>query len=288
LLFGIRPGDIHDLNILGIACEEPSMTGFMLKKVLSRFLFPLPMCIEILLVGLVLLWFTKKQKSGKIVVTVGTILLLLLSYNASSDPFLRELERRYPPYELAGPSELSAQAPGAAIKWVVVLGGGHQVDPHIPLSSKINHPTLVRLVEGMLLYRKNPGSKLVVSGGRVYGSISDAELMSRLAEAVGAPREDIIVEDQSWDTEDEARLLKPLVQNDAFILVTSASHMVRSMKLFESYGMHPIPAPTDHMVLESETFSPDLLFPEPNALVKVTRLVYEYLGLAWLKVRGVI
>jgi len=83
-------------------------------------------------------------------------------------------------------------------------------------------------------------------------------------------------------------LLKPLIQNDAFILVTSAYHMHRSMKWFESYGMHPIPAPTDHLVREGETFIPDSVFPEPNALVKVTRLVYEYLGLAWLKVKGVI
>jgi len=264
------------------------MAAFMLKKTLSRFLFPLPLCLEILLVGLVLLWFSKKQKSGKIVVTVGTILLLLLSYNGSSNNFLRELERRYPSYALAGPNELPSRSPDTAIKWVVVLGGGHQVDPNIPVSSQINHPTLVRLVEGIRVYRKNPGSKLIVSGGRVDSSISDAKLMANLAEALGAPREDLVVEEQSWDTEDEARLLKPLIQNDAFILVTSAYHMHRSMKLFESYGMHPIPAPTDHLVRESETFSPDSVFPEPNALVKVTRLVYEYLGLAWLKVKGVI
>jgi uncharacterized SAM-binding protein YcdF (DUF218 family) len=267
---------------------ESSTAAFMLKKTLSRFLFPLPLCLEILLVGLVLLWFTKKLKSGKIVVTVGTILLLVLSYSGSSESFLRALERRYPSYDLAGPNELTPRSPGTPIKWVVVLGGGHKVDPDVPVSSQINHPTLVRLVEGMRLYRKNPGSKLIVSGGRVDSSISDAKLMATLAEAMGAPREDLVVEEQSWDTEDEARLLKPLIQNDAFILVTSAYHMHRSMKWFESYGMHPIPAPTDHLVREGETFSPDSVFPEPDALVKVTRLVYEYLGLVWLKVKGVI
>jgi uncharacterized SAM-binding protein YcdF (DUF218 family) len=264
------------------------MAAFMLKKILSRFLFPLPICIGVLLLGLVLLWLTKKEKAGKIVVTVGTILLLLLSYNISSEKLLRGLERSYPPLDLAGSGELTAQAPGAGVKWVVVLGGGHTADPSIPLSSQINHPTMVRLVEGMLLYRKNPGSRLIVSGGRVDGAVSDAELMANFLKAVGVPHQDIILEDQSWDTEDEARLLKPLVQNDAFILVTSASHMLRSMRLFESYGMHPIPAPTDYLVRDTDTPSADALFPEPGALIKFTRLVYEYLGLAWLTVRGVI
>jgi uncharacterized SAM-binding protein YcdF (DUF218 family) len=263
------------------------MTAFTLKKILSRFIFPLPMCIEILMVGLVLLWFTRKQKAGRIVVTVGTVLLLLLSYNSFSENLLGGLERSYPPFSLAGPQALRTQAV-AQVKWIVVLGGGHTADPNIPLSSQINPPTLVRLVEGLLLYRENSGSKLIVSGGRVDGSISDAELMANLAKAMGVPHQDIVLEDQSWDTEDEARLLKSKVQSDTFILVTSASHMLRSMRLFESHGMHPIPAPTDYLVRDTETFSADSLFPEPSALLKATRFVYEYLGLAWLKLKGVI
>ncbi len=264
------------------------MTAFMLKKILSRFLFPLPVCVLILLAGLALLWFTKRQKSGKILVTVGTVLLLLLSYNAVSESLLRGLERSYRPVNAAGTGEPQGRAPEAPVKWIVVLGGGHTADPNVPLSSQLDRSTLVRLVEGVLLYRENPGSKLIVSGGRVDGSISDAELMSKVAGTIGVPQQDIVLEDQSWDTEDEARAIKPLVGKDAFILVTSASHMLRSMKLFENHGMHPVPGPTDFLVRDTETFSADSLFPEPNSLVKATRLVYEYLGLAWLKVRGVI
>ena len=190
------------------------MAAFMLKKMLSRLLFPLPICIEILLVGLVLLWFTKKQKAGRIVVTVGTVLILLLSYNASSDIFLRGLERSYKPFDQAALDEFRARSPDAPIKWVVVLGGGHTIDPTIPLSNQINHPTLARLVEGILLYRKNPGSKLVVSGGRVDASIPDAEVMSNLAEAMdSAPKSGkwklraVIGKSMAWyeEPEDAAR-----------------------------------------------------------------------------------
>jgi uncharacterized SAM-binding protein YcdF (DUF218 family) len=264
------------------------MHGFMLKKILSRFFFPLPLCLEILAVGLVLLWFTKKQKGGKIVVTVGAVLLFLLSYDGFSGGLLRGLERTYQPFSPARTGELQVQSLIVPVKWVVVLGGGHAADPNIPLSSQLDHTTMVRLVEGVLLHRKNPGSKLIVSGGRVDGLVSDAEVMANVAEAMGVPHQDIILENQSWDTEDEARLLKPLVQNDVFILVTSASHMLRSMKLFESHEMHPLPAPTDFLVRETDAFILDLYFPTPCALTKATRFVYEYLGLAWLKLKGVI
>jgi uncharacterized SAM-binding protein YcdF (DUF218 family) len=264
------------------------MDAFMLKKIVSRLLFPLPICLELLLAGLFLLWFTKKHKTGRIVVTVGTALLLLLSYDRFSGDLLRGLERSYRPFSLATTDELQVRSRETAVKWIVVLGGGHTADPNIPLSSQLDHSSMVRLVEGVLLHRDNPGSKLIVSGGRVDSSLSDAEVMSNVAEAMGVSHQDIILEDQSRDTEDEARLLKPLVQNDAFILVTSASHMLRSMRLFESYGMHPHPAPTDYLVQDTDTFSPDSVFPEPGALAKATRAVYEYLGLAWLKLRGVI
>ena len=264
------------------------MDAFILKKIVSRLFFPLPLCLEILLVGLFLLWFTKKQKSGRIVITVGTVLLLLLSYDRVSDDFLRGLERSYRPFSLATTDKLQARSHETPVKWIVVLGGGHSADPNIPLSSQLDHSTMVRMVEGVLLYRQNPGSKLIVSGGLVDSSVSDAEVMSNVALAMGVSHQDIILEDQSRDTEDEAQLLRPVVQNDTFILVTSASHMFRSMRLFESYGMHPLPAPTDYLVRDTDTFNPDSAFPEPGALAKATRAVYEYLGLAWLKLRGVI
>jgi uncharacterized SAM-binding protein YcdF (DUF218 family) len=264
------------------------MDWFIAKKILSRFFFPFPLCIEILLVGLFLLWFTRQQKIGRIVVTVGTVILLSLGYDAVSDSLLRGLEWSYRPLDRQAVSALQVRAPDAPLNWVVVLGGGHATDPNIPLSSQPDHSTMARLLEGIHLYRANPGSKLILSGGPLNNEISNAEVMSRVAETIGVPQGDMFLEDQSRDTEDEARLIKPLVDEDVFILVTSASHMPRSVRLFERLGMHPIPAPTDYMVTETNTPMPERFFPSPSGLVKATRAVYEYLGLAWLKLRGVI
>jgi hypothetical protein len=52
----------------------------LLKKIIGPMFMPAFVCIEILLVGLLLLWFTKKQRAGKIVVTIGIVLLLGFGY----------------------------------------------------------------------------------------------------------------------------------------------------------------------------------------------------------------
>ena len=49
---------------------------FLLKKIVSRFLFPLPLSLEFLILGLFLLWFTRRQRAGKALVTCGVVLLL--------------------------------------------------------------------------------------------------------------------------------------------------------------------------------------------------------------------
>ncbi len=262
------------------------MDLFPIKKIVSRFLFPLPVCIEILLAGIFLLWYTRHQKFGRILVTAGTGLLLLLSYDAPSEGLLRGLEHQYGMLTPSALSELQAGSPDRGVKWIVVLGGGTNPDPELPVSSRPAYPTLARLVEAVHLYRENRGSKLIVSGGGAKDrSRCDAAVMSELARTLGVPQQDIIEEDQSRDTEDAAHFIKPLVNNDAFILVTSASHMFRSMRLFVGNGMKPIPAPTDYLTRDVRIMSADAFFPDPQALGKATRAVYEYLGLAWLTLR---
>jgi uncharacterized SAM-binding protein YcdF (DUF218 family) len=90
---------------------------FLFKKIVAPLFFPVPLCLEILLLGLFLLWFTKKQKAGKIIVSIGVGLIILFSYGTFQDILLRSLENKYPPL-------INLQKVDD-VKWVVVLGGGH-------------------------------------------------------------------------------------------------------------------------------------------------------------------
>ena len=213
--------------------------------------------------GLLLLLFTRKQKAGKILLSIGVILFTLLSYPALSNTFLRRLEYQYPPLITTAASDFVPDEVVPQVRWIVVLGGGHISDPKIPVTSQLSGASLVRLIEAIRLHNQIPGSKLILSEGKVFDSVPGAETMAEAAKALGVKQEDLILESESKDTIDEARIIKSIVGNDKFILVTSASHMPRSMGMFKKLGMQPIPAPTGYIMKENRVLVPVTFFPVP-------------------------
>ena len=260
---------------------------FIFKKIFSKFLFPLPLILCLCLVGLYLLWFTKKQKLGKVFVSISVFFLLILSYGALPDALLTPLERKYAAYPTENSlDENKPVSMESMIEYVVVLGGGHTEDPNLPLTAQIEKGSLFRLIEGIRIHRKNAGSKLILIGGSVTNPTATATMMAELAIDLGVYKSDIITKTESKDTKDEARIIKGTVENKPFVLVTSASHMPRSMAMFKKLGMNPIPAPTEHNVKESSSISPGLFFPNAYNIQKADKAVYEYLGIIWAKLRG--
>ena len=251
---------------------------FLFKKIVAPMFFPVPLCLEILLVGLILLWFTRWQKAGKVVVSIGFFTLALLGYSCTGNILLHPLEYKHPP--------LLSSSNQDNVKWVVVLGGGHTSDPNLPVTSQLTDGSLVRVVEGVRLHNTLPGSKILFSGGSGFDPVPNARIMAGAAQALGVSEADLTLEILSKDTKDEARLVKEIVNKDRFVLVTSASHMPRAMALFEKQGMHPIPAPTGHKVKERQAISPEMFFPSADGLKKTKIAFKEYLGLVWAKLRN--
>jgi uncharacterized SAM-binding protein YcdF (DUF218 family) len=237
---------------------------FLVKKFFSRIFFPVPLCCELLIAGMLLLWLSKRQRMGKSLVCIGVLLLLLLSTGPISELLLSPLESTYPP--LADPSALSkdSQPP---VRWVAVLGGEHE--------------KYSRFVEGIRLQKALPGSKLLVSVGI---SDSDAQGAIELARMIGLRREDLILIQDARDTRDEAKRMGQTIGAERFVLVTSASHMPRAMALFQSVGMNPLPAPMEFMVKNKSSY--DYWIPCADSLYGSERAIYEYLGLLWLRLAG--
>jgi uncharacterized SAM-binding protein YcdF (DUF218 family) len=261
---------------------------FMLKKLVASFLYPVPLCLELLILGLFFLWVTQRQRLGKILVTLGTVLLLLLSSSFISSGLLTPLEHRYP--ALLHPETIAWEGPHPATspKWIVVLGGGHVSDPRLPPNSQIVGTALSRVVEGVRLYKAIPGSKLLLSGGGGYDPIPEAEVLARIAVLLGAKPQDILLEPDSRDTADEAEIIAKMIGRKKFILVTSAAHMPRAMALFKKCGLRPLPAPTDYLDRQAQGFSLGSFSPRAVSLEQVETAVHEYLGLAWAWLRGFI
>jgi len=254
---------------------------FLLKKIIAQSLAPTSVCLEVMIAGVILLLFTRRQRTGKYVITLGIGVFALLSYPAVSKMLVRPLEHRYQPLFLSITPDTTNDTAALAAQWIVVLGGGHVTDPKIPVTSQLTSASLARTIEAIRLHRRIPGSKLIVSGGKGFDIHAVAETMANTAHALGVRLEDIVLESESQDTADEAQLIKPIVGNDAFILVTSAIHMPRSMALFEKLGMRPIPAPADYAAPGRQALSPDDFFPSPYRLSDSHSALHEYLGIVW-------
>ncbi len=285
---------------------------FLLKKILSQFLMPLPIASILLLAALALLCFTRRRKAPALLVGAGLLLILAGGNGRVADGLLRPLESRYAPLTLtrgqaaargepAPASASSGSAPAAdaaapassaavaaadaaAPAFIVVLGAGHVSNPSLPLSSQVNEAAVIRLVEAVCLRRHYPGARLIVSGGKVFDPQPSAKLMADLAQELGVPREEIIQVDRPMDTPEEARCIAPIVGGAPFLLVTSACHMPRAVALFERAGTHPIPAPTHHLARQRLGPSLGHYFPSSHNLAKTERVIHERVGMLWARV----
>ena len=249
---------------------------FTLKKVVGGILLPLPLLLLLIGCGIALVWFSRFQKTGKTVITFGWLTLLLLSLQPVADGLLRPVENTYPTWR--GSQQ---------VQYIVVLGGGYTWNPAWAPSSNLINNSLPRLNEGIRLWRANPGSKLIFTGGPATGNaVSTAEAGARVAESLGIPRSDIITLDQPKDTEEEAAAVKSAIGDAPFLLVTSASHLPRAMIFFENAGLHPLPAPANQLAIHSPLNPWERAIPSPVWLGHSDRVAYETLGRVWQWLKG--
>lgn len=118
------------------------------------------------------------------------------------------------------------------LDYIVVLGAGlmgKQVTPL--LASRINR--------GIEIYKKNPGSKIIMSGGQGPGEdIPEGEAMARYALDEGIPKEDIIIENKSRTTNENIAFSRKLMTEDSrFCIVTNSYHVYRALILAKRQGV---------------------------------------------------
>ena len=238
----------------------------MLKSFLLA-LFPFRFALLLFFFGLLFL-FVRKERLAKRVLVVSFCILFLGSLSGFSGRLLFNLESRYPSFDVLIQKENLEN-----IMYIVVLGDGHVEEVSWPLTSQLSDEMLKRTVEGMRLHLQLPHTKIVVSGGKLTKK-SEAEVMQELLVSLGISADDIITERKSANTYEQALFLKPILRQQRFILVTSARHMPRAMKLFQEHGLQPLAAPTAHYVLSTKSFIPSL-----RHFQKLEIALYEYLGL---------
>jgi uncharacterized SAM-binding protein YcdF (DUF218 family) len=230
--------------------------AYVLSKLLWLPLRPGTLALLIALFGLAVVWRGRRWGRWPILAGLGFyVLLILLPLHAWVQ---LPLEERFP-----RPAAMPARVDG-----IIVLGGA--VDQI--MSEARGLPALngaaERMIEPVILLRRYPEARLVFTGGQgslVRGGLSEADVARSLWTGMGIPPERMLFEDASRNTHENAvlthRLLRPQ-PGETWLLITSASHMPRSVGVFRAAGWSVVPWPVNYRTGRSLAADLETSFPE--------------------------
>jgi uncharacterized SAM-binding protein YcdF (DUF218 family) len=252
-----------------------------LSKLLPLFFYPLGLACLLILA---LLAFAHMKRWQKSVLGLALLLLWLGGNSWVAYGLTRSLEWQYLP---------QGELPQADA--IVVLGGGTEPQDYPRQTVELNGAG-DRVLYAADLYQQGKAPYILASGGRLPWAADQtstpASEMNSLLQKLGVPQEVIWLETRSVNTQENASYAKPILEEHnvkRILLVTSARHMPRAVRLFEGLGFDVIPAATDFTVTQSEwnhLMHPDWqtfvlgLFPDVSALSMSTSALKEYLGIA--------
>ncbi|MCJ7936316.1 MAG: YdcF family protein [Chryseobacterium sp.] len=140
---------------------------------------------------------------------------------------------------------------------IVVLGGGVVDFDHTEKLHTMSYSRMVTAYQLYYEYRKNNQPCKILISGKGRGHTSEAELFSENFKRMGVSEADIIKEDKSMNTYENAKFSSPILKKMAptsVYLVTSGFHMKRSVALFQTFGLKPVPQASDFIDTEITVF----------------------------------
>lgn len=174
----------------------------------------------------------------------------------------------------------------------IVLGGFSEFDVYPQDRLNLNY-SVNRLTDAILLYKKGIIKKILITGGdgRLVGTkVNEAESTLSYLLGIGIPKSDILIENQSRNTYENAIFTQKVLEKEGLgqaqcLLITSAFHMRRSIGCFNKANIHFKPFPA-HFVAERMDFSMSTtLLPDKLAFLKWEIFLKEWIGYGvyWLK-----
>jgi len=215
--------------------------SFVLSKFLWAFSGPNAVLIALLLLGQILS-YSRRPKVGRAIMSVAVLAFLAVTFLPLDDWLLAPLENRFP-----RPQDFPPQVDG-----ILVLGGA--INPVI--SNERGIPSLndasERLTSFIALARSYPGARLIFTGGSLLPDPTqpgEAEATRKLLSDLGLDPARVSFEGKSRNTFENAEFSKALAQpqpGQTWLLVTSASHMPRTVGVFRRCGWPVVPWPVSY------------------------------------------
>jgi len=151
-----------------------------------------------------------------------------------------------------------------------------------------------RLWQTIKLYHEGKVKKIIISGGAASFFAKDtieSVLLKNFLVKIGIPGSDIITEEQSRNTRENAVFTAEILKNlphEKLLLITSASHIRRANRCFEKVGLHCDLYPTDHYSGSRKYNIETLLIPNPHTLFNWNVFIHEIFGMVSYKISGYI
>jgi len=246
------------------------------NTILKGFLDPLFIVFVLLFISFLLFWLNCKKKNGALILMLAIVLIYGASIAPVANYFCYYLEKDY----INNPTDENKK-----IDAIVVLGSGTKDINALKNTFNAGIESL-RLLHAVVVYNKT-GAKYFVCSGKGSGRASEAEVMARLVEKLGVPKEKIRTESNSKNTgENAGEVNKIFVNKNINIgLVTSALHMKRSEWEFRKYFNHVVPLPAHYLYSSPMGNAVIRYMPQSEELYKTSIALKEIVAQLWYKLK---
>lgn len=258
-----------------------------LSKFLPLFIYPLGLACVFMLAA-VLFW--RKRNFAKVLLVSALAILFIGGNRYLANSMAKSLEWQYDTLNSTQSMDV-----------IIVLGGATEPGIAPRPMTEINAAG-DRILYAAKLYHDHPNAKVLLSGGDIdfldHSDSTPAGDMAAIMEMMGVPESALILQDQSQNTYEDALFSCEKIKGAGYknvVLVTSAMHMPRSVKLFEKQGCPVLPAPTDFSITETawqQTWHPTFegflinLMPSYSNMSQITKAMKEYIGMYVYHLRG--
>jgi uncharacterized SAM-binding protein YcdF (DUF218 family) len=248
---------------------------FVASKILWGLLRPNTLALVLAVIGLALVW--RGRRFGRWPLTLGVGWYAAVFALPVAALLTLPLEDRFP-----RPTE------PAKVTGIIVLGGAVEQSLTEARGVPALNGAAERMTEAVALALRHPDAKLVFTGGSAAllpGGPTESDTARALFLSLGLPAAQLLFERESRNTHENAvlthRLLAPK-PGETWLLVTSASHMPRSMGVFRQAGWQVLPWPVNYTTSHDPAQWWD--DPFPTRLNRAEWALREYVGLAvyWL------
>jgi len=241
---------------------------FVFSKLLLYFILPFSWFLAFMIAALLV----KKPKLKRKFLLVATAILLIFS-----NPFLLNTFANF--WDIA-PVPLKATGPYSC---AIVLGGFSGEDAN---GNGFFNGSADRFIQAVKLLSTGKVTHLLISGGNgslIHDKFEESDWVKTQLLQLKVPDSCILIEDRSRNTKENAAFSKQILIRShlqpPYLLVTSAYHMRRSLKIFKKAELEVVPYPCNYMSGKANLFT-DSIIPDAGVFGGWNFYVKEVVGYA--------